>query len=535
MLSDQWFVSTKELARPAIEAAEKGKVRFHPARWEREYLRWLEQARDWCISRQIWWGHRIPVWTCQDCEKVIASIEDPATCPQCQGSDLVQDPDVLDTWFSSALWPFSTLGWPDDTPDLEYYYPTSTLITDRGILYFWVARMVMAGLRLMRNVPFSDVYVHGTILDDHGRKMSKSVGNGIDPIEMIEKYGADGVRASLVLLTVEGQDVRLSPSKFEMGRNFTNKVWNAARFAVARLAEGPPPAAPERGALTLADRWILSRLQRTVKAATEAFEEFRYHEAIRTIYEFVWNEFCAWYVELVKFRLRGTGEDAGVARAVLAHVLDRALRILHPICPFLTEELWSRLGEVAASREIDPDASAPPAEHVMVARWPEHDQSRLDEEAERVMSLLMEVVTGVRNIRSERSIPPRDEVPVIVSCHDESSLAILRSGSDVVRDLARASSVEVGVGAARPDGAAVSVLEHVQVFVPVAIDVQAEREHLTRQVEKEKKYLASIEGKLRNQQYLDRAPQDVIERDRAARAEVLAKIERLQANLDALQ
>jgi valyl-tRNA synthetase len=349
-LSDQWFVRMKELAAPAIDVAGRGKLRFHPARWKREYLRWLENVRDWCISRQIWWGHRIPVWTCRDCEKVIAAIEEPKTCPQCQSSDLEQDPDVLDTWFSSALWPFSTLGWPDDTPDLEYYYPTSTLITDRGILYFWVARMVMMGLRLMRNVPFTDVYVHGTILDEQGRKMSKSLGNGIDPIEMIDQYGTDAVRASLVLLSTEGQDLKLSPTKFEMGRNFVNKVWNAARFAVTRIAEGPPVAAPSGEALGFADRWILSRLQRAVREATDAFDGFRYHEAVTTIYRFVWNEYCDWYVELTKFSLREGGTGAQAARAVLAHVLDRSLRLLHPICPFITEELWTRLSEAAPFR-----------------------------------------------------------------------------------------------------------------------------------------------------------------------------------------
>jgi valyl-tRNA synthetase len=533
-LSDQWFVRMKELARPAIEAANRGKLRFHPPRWEREYMRWLEGVRDWCISRQIWWGHRIPIWTCRDCEKVIAAVEEPKACPQCQSTDLAQDPDVLDTWFSSALWPFSTLGWPEDTTDLEYYYPTSTLITDRGILYFWVARMVMMGLRLMRNVPFTDVYVHGTVLDEIGRKMSKSLGNGIDPIEMIEAYGADAVRASLVLLTSEGQDVRLAPSKFEMGRNFANKVWNAARFAVGRLAEKPPSGPPSPEHLALSDRWILSRLQRAVKTATEAFEAFRYHEAVRTVYEFVWNEFCAWYVELVKFRLKDEGSGADAARSVLAHVLDRSLRLLHPICPFLTEELWSRLGEIVKTREIETGGAPAPSGHLLHARWPEASDSLLDAEAEDTFSLLMEIVTSVRNVRSQRNVPPKDEVPVAVSCRDEATAGAVSPHVHVVENLARARPVTVGVGLDRPEGAATAVLDRAQVYVPIAVDVEAEREHLAKQLEKEQKFLQKIEGKLHNQQYLERAPRDVVDRDRKTRAEILERIEKLAGNLETL-
>ena len=448
-----------------------------------------------------------------------------------------QDPDVLDTWFSSALWPFSTLGWPDDTPDLEYFYPTSTLITDRGILYFWVARMVMMGLRLMRNVPFTDVYVHGTVLDEIGRKMSKSLGNGIDPIEMVEQYGADAVRASLVLLTSEGQDVRLSPAKFEMGRNFANKVWNAARFAVGRLEEKPPGPPPAAEHLALSDRWILSRLQRVIGTATEAFESFRYHEAIRTIYEFVWNEFCAWYVEIVKFRLKNGGAGADAARSVLAHVLDRSLRLLHPICPFLTEELWSRLGEVTKTREIEPGESEDALaadENLMTARWPKAADSRLDAAAEETFSLLMDIVTSVRNVRSQRDVPPKDEVPVTVSCSDERAAGILAPHVQIIEDLARAKPVVVGVGLERPEGAATAVLDRAQVFVPIAVDVEAERRQTAKKLGKERGYLRKLEGKLHNQQYLERAPREVIERDRKARAEVLARIEKLQKTLDTL-
>jgi len=533
-LSDQWFVKMKELAAPAIEIAKRGKLRFHPPRWEREYMRWLENVRDWCISRQIWWGHRIPVWTCRDCEKVIAWVDEPKACPQCQGTDLEQDPDVLDTWFSSALWPFSTLGWPEDTPDLEYYYPTSTLITDRGILYFWVARMVMTGLRLVRNVPFSDVYVHGTILDSQGRKMSKSLGNGIDPIEMIEKYGADAVRASLVLLSTEGQDLRLSPTKFEMGRNFANKVWNATRFAVSRIAEEPPQAAPAAAWLSFADRWILSRLQKTVRSATEAFDKFLYNDAVTTIYRFVWNEFCDWYVELAKFQLQEGGARASAARAVLAHVLDRSLKLLHPVCPYITEELWARLREAAPYRETDPAAAAPDSEQLIVAEWPKPNEKLFAPDIEDAMTLVQEVTTAVRNIRSQRDVPPKESVPVVVNCADEATAKTLGEHSGLVADLARAEPVEVGVELARPEDAAAAVLTKAQVFVKIAVDVAAETERLKKQLAKDEAYLAKLEGKLRNRNYLDRAPKDVIERDRAAREEALGRVQQLRENLKAL-
>lgn len=533
-LSDQWFVRMRELARPAIEAAERGKINFHPPRWKREYVRWLEQVRDWCISRQIWWGHRIPVWTCGDCEKVVAAVDPPEKCPQCRGGDLVQDPDVLDTWFSSALWPFSTLGWPDDTKDLEYYYPTSTLITDRGIIYFWVARMVMMGLRLVRNVPFTDVYVHGTVLDETGRKMSKSLGNGIDPIEMIERYGTDAVRASLVLLTSEGQDVKLSPTKFEMGRNFINKVWNAARYAVTRLAERPPEGPVPRETLAFSDRWILSRLQRALERATAAFGAFRYHEAVRTIYEFIWNEFCAWYVEITKFRLKEDTEDARAARLVLAHVLDRSLRMLHPIAPFVTEEIWSNLSRAAPFRELHGRAGTP-GEHLIVSSWPEPDGRLRDEGIEQAMALVQEVITAVRNIRARRAVQPREEIPVTVSCADEEAARVVSSQGYLIEQLARSRPLEVGTDLPRPEGAAVAVLSRAQVFVSVKKEgLEAERARLEKQLKAERGRLERIEDRLRNRQYIEKAPQEVVERDRSRREDIIAKIERLTKGLEGL-
>ncbi|MBM4044320.1 MAG: valine--tRNA ligase, partial [Planctomycetes bacterium] len=357
-LSDQWFVKMKPLAEKAMRATQKGHVAFYPERWSRIYLSWLEQVRDWCISRQIWWGHRIPAWYCQRCKHVAVARETPTACAKCKSANLKQDDDVLDTWFSSALWPFSTMGWPQDTPELAYYYPTSTLVTDRGIIYFWVARMVMMGLEMMGDVPYAHVYINSTVLDKDGRKMSKSHPETcLDPLELIETYGADAVRFTLMLLTAEGQDVRLIAErdesgrnvsqKFEMGRNFANKLWNAARFALMNLCSAPVMASADLPAASTAfeDRWILSRLNSVTERCTAALEKYQFNEAADTLYHFVWHEFCDWYLECIKPRLRETAEasDRAMAQAVLTRVLDSILRLLHPFTPYVTAEIWQHL------------------------------------------------------------------------------------------------------------------------------------------------------------------------------------------------
>ncbi|MFP4176468.1 MAG: valine--tRNA ligase, partial [Candidatus Brocadiia bacterium] len=376
-LSDQWFVKMRPLAEMAIEATRQSEVEFHPERWEDYYLGWLENVRDWCISRQIWWGHRLPVYYCQNCENPVVAREHPDCCPECGHEELRQDEDVLDTWFSSALWPFSTLGWPQKTEDLDRYYPTDVLVTDRGIIYFWVARMVMMGLELMDEVPFSDVLIHGTILDERGRKMSKSLGNGIDPIEMAEQYGADAVRFSLIMLTTEGQDIKLSESKFEMGRNFANKVWNASRFVLMNLEDtgdddvelSPDQLAANR---TFEDRWILSRLAYALNEVDDYLDELRTNESAQRIYDFFWHEFCDWYLEEAKLRLRESDDPVAraCARETLAEVLDTSLRMMHPFVPYLTEALWHQLRDVAEAG-APLTAESMNAEALIVADWPE--------------------------------------------------------------------------------------------------------------------------------------------------------------------
>ena len=529
-VSLQWFVSTKPLAAKALKACDEGKVSFWPPRWEKFYRSWLENVRDWCISRQIWWGHRLPAWHCDDCGEMTVAKVDPDACASCASENIHQDEDVLDTWFSSALWPFSTLGWPREKAEelLGYYYPTSVLVTDRGIIYFWVARMVMMGLEMMGKVPFDDVFIHGTILDEIGRKMSKSLGNGVDPIEMIDEFGADAVRYSLILLTTEGQDVRLSENRFQMGRNFANKLWNAARFAFMSL-EGPEPdfARAERG---FHDRWILSRFETARAEVTEALERFALNEAAVRVYDFVWHDFCDWYLELIKPVLREGGGSADAARATLARVLDGALRLLHPFVPFITEELWSDLGEVAPWRETDAGDGL-----LIRTPWPAENAELLWPDGERDLAALQDVVRGVRNIRSKMNIGPRVELTALCSV-DESMKTDLDALSPLIRNIAALSRFEVGRDLARPLASATHVGDGMRLYVPLAdfIDLDAERARLEKQREKFSGMIRANEAKLSNPNFVDKAPADIVERVKRQQAEAREKLEAVMESLAAL-
>jgi len=538
-LSEQWFVKMEPLAKAAIEATNRDKVVFHPQRWTKVYLQWLENVRDWCISRQLWWGHRIPIWYCDDCEKVIAAVEAPKVCPQCRSEHLRQDEDVLDTWFSSALWPFSTLGWPEETDDLDYYYPTDVLVTDRGIIYFWVARMVMMGLKVMRNVPFTDVYIHGTILDEFGRKMSKSAGNGIDPIEMIGRFGADAVRFSLIMLTAEGQDVRLAPTKFSMGRDFANKLWNASRFCLMKLSEGEPAGGeiPKKPSdLDFYDRWILSRMNRTVEAVTRVLEDFKFSEAARLVYDFVWHDFCDWYLELVKGRLSGRTSATSTLRArrTLVSVLDAILRLLHTIMPFITEEVWKHLGEAGPERGLLGDDSPEVPANVITAAWPEARAEFIDDAVEAEMAALQDVIRGVRNIRAKRRIAPGEKVKVTISCADDERKALLQVHIGTIAEIANTSPPELGIALPKPEGAAVEVLGGMQVFVPATGNIEAERERAGRELARQEKYFAAVDARLRNTQFLKKAPPEVVEKNERQRAEIVDKIEKLRKHIGSL-
>jgi valyl-tRNA synthetase len=514
-LSLQWFVCMKPLAEKAIAATRSGRVRFHPERWTSFYLQWLENVRDWCISRQLWWGHQIPIWYAADGTPYTGLDEAEARAEaekkHGKGVALTQDPDVLDTWFSSDLWPFSTLGWPDDTPDLAYYYPTSTLVTDRGIIFFWVARMVMMGEEMLGKEPFSHVYINGTILDKQGRKMSKSLGNGIDPVAMIEggidentklsyePHGADGVRFSLATLTTEGQDLKLWPEQFEDGQRFLTKLWNAGRFTLGNL-DGGPIGVRERledEALELEDRWILSRVAAAVRETTDCLEGFRYCDAAQRVRSLVWNDFCDWYVEAAKFRFAGgsASDTARVCRRVLVASLDVLLRLLHPFCPFITEELWHLLGDARS-------------ESIMIAPWPEAEAAHIRPDAERAFDLIQEVVRRVRKIRQERNLGAAETPGVLLSFPGEPPAIEER----LLRDLGKLEVVTTGRGLARPASCAVEVLPGLEIILPVpAADPEKETAALEKKRRDLEGYLQREEGKLRNPSFAQKAPVTVVE------------------------
>ena len=541
-LSDQWFVRMKPLAEKAIRATREGRVRFHPERWANFYLSWLENVRDWCISRQIWWGHRMPVYYCEDCEKTIVARQKPDNCP-CGCTDIRQEEDVLDTWFSSALWPFSTLGWPDQTPELKRYYPTNTLVTARDIIYFWVARMVMMGQEFMGREPFGDVFINATILDELGRRMSKSLGNGIDPIDMIESYGADAVRFSLVMLTTEGQDIKLSESKFEMGRNFANKVWNALRFAVMNVgagrAEAPAPGVGRaEAAQAIEDRWIVSRMTRAADAVTRCLEEFRMNEAAQAVYEFFWHDLCDWYLELSKFRLAQDADpaDRAAARQTLTEVLDTSLRLLHPFVPFLTEELWGHLKAAAQGAGL-PAAESMQADALLVSEWPRVRQELRDEGLEAEIEFVQGLIRAVRNIRREKNIRNIQPLQVSISCPDEATDGVLARHADLVRKMAVLEGLEHGVGLTRPPHSAALVVGTTQVFVHLQglIDVEQERARLRKQRKDVADHIHKIESKLKDAAFVANAPEDVVRRQMDRAAELREKLEKVMQNLAELE
>jgi valyl-tRNA synthetase len=544
-LSDQWFVRMRPLADAALTASGAEKVRFHPARWKRVYESWLENVRDWCISRQIWWGHRIPAWHCEN-GHVTVSRADPTQCAECGSKDLRQDEDVLDTWFSSSLWPFSTLGWPADDPMLRRFYPTSVLVTDRGIIYFWVARMVMMGLQMMGEAPFDQVYIHGTILDEQGRKMSKSLGNGIDPLDVIEQYGADAMRFTLVMLTVEGQDVKLSSEKFEMGRNFANKIWNASRFSLMNLAVGSGLSVGPDADLRIEDRWILIRLNNVVRETTNALDTFQFNVAARSIYEFAWNDFCDWYLEIIKPRLADTGKPSAV-RTVLAHVLDTTLRLLHPFMPHLTEEAWQLLKERMAKGNLDWAGVTFP-ETIMLASWPSvqftHtlvEAGDTDLELEITFSVLQNIISSLRNMRSNLAIPERKPLEVLISVpkdpKDTGFVEKLRRHERILKQLGHMERIEIGVALEKPAGSATDVVGQVQVFVPLkgVLDIDEERDRLQKKIEQKETYVAGLLRKLSEPNFLQRAPAEIVARERTRCTELEEEVAKLRASLKELE
>jgi valyl-tRNA synthetase len=511
-LSDQWFVRMAPLARPALEAYRDGTLTFIPERRGDDYAAWLEGIRDWCISRQLWWGHRIPVWYCQTegCSLTSVSRDDLSMCPAC-GGEVRQDEDVLDTWFSSWLVPFSSLGWPEQTPDLARFYPGHTIVSAPEIIFFWVSRMIMAGLHFMGEVPYSNVYLHGTVRDTQHRKMSKSLGNGIDPLEVIERYGADALRYSLVAGMAVGTDVILDPNdleaSFSPGRNFANKLWNAGRFILSNVSGPARPLAGRsrdvvrREELSLADRWIIARCDTTVREATEAYERFRLNDAAAAVYRFIWSDLADWYIEQIKPRLYGDQPGGDVARAVAVQTFDVALRLLHPVMPFVTEALWRRFPGRAG------DAS------ISVAPWPRPDERAVDAAALRDFGVVQELIGGIRAIRAEYGIQPGQAVRAAVS--EGTSDGALRREESTVRRLAKVSELTFGEARERVGGHAV-LSDGTSVFVPLgdAIDVERECQRLAAEVERLERLVDTQEKKLANAQFVSRAPVEVVDRER---------------------
>ncbi len=554
-LSTQWFVRMKPLAEPAIRGHRAGETVFHPERWGNVYARWLEEIRDWCISRQLWWGHRIPAWYCATCDAPHRVVEGdgtvrftdaatpivsrgrPTHCSRCGGQDLVQDPDVLDTWFSSWLWPFSTMGWPGDTADFRTFYPTDVLVTGPDIIFFWVARMIMAGYEFTGKAPFRDVFLHGLLCDEKGEKMSKSRGNGIDPLVMVDKFSADALRFALVILTAEGQDTRFSEGKVEEGRNYCTKLWNAARLLFPHL-EGLAACDPPKSD-RLEDRWILSRLGAAIRSIDDSFQAFRFNEAIRTAKEFFWNDFCDDYLEWIKSRLYGDeGEESKrTAAAIGARVFDAILRLTHPFMPFVTEELWQRLGDLVGGRSGDP-------EHLLRAAYPDPALAPLaDPEADAIAGLLSEVIREIRNVRSKYDVAPKQELAVHLTSTGAAApglrgdaLAVLRPLAPLIRRIAGVGRLAIEEGTLRPKQSSSAILGPVKVFVELGevADLSKEKTRIEKEIASRENSLANVRKKLENKAFVDNAPAEVVEQQRASGRRFEVELEELRRDLQEL-
>ena len=524
ILSRQWFVKMKPLAEPAIEAVRNGTIKFVPERFSKIYFNWMENIQDWCISRQLWWGHRIPAYYCQGCGEMTVAREQPDTCPICGSSNLEQDPDTLDTWFSSALWPFSTLGWPEKTKDLEYFYPTDVLVTGYDIIFFWVARMIFSGLEHMGKEPFSHVFIHGIVRDAQGRKMSKSLGNGIDPLEVIGKYGTDALRFALTTGNSPGNDLRFSTEKVEAGRNFANKIWNATRFVLMNFDEDADFSRVDRSKFTTADKWILSRANTLAREVTENLDNFELGIALQKIYEFIWEEFCDWYIELVKPRLFDREDPTRLeAQWVLNHVLGVAMKLLHPYMPFVTEEIYRNL--------INDDDS------IMISAWPVYDESMEFAGDERDMELIMDAIKAVRNIKAEMNVPPSKKNKLIFVAGD-SERRILEDGKRFIERLAGASEIVIQADKSGvPDDAVTAVLAGAEIFIPLEdlVDIAKELERLEKEKANLEKELERVNSKLSNEGFISKAPAKVVEEEQAKKVRYSEMYEKVLARIAILK
>ena len=516
-VSKQWFVKMEPLAKPAVEVVRNGEVKFVPERFDKTYFHWMENIKDWCISRQLWWGHRIPAYYCDDCGEVMVSAQEVHACSKCGGNHVHQDPDTLDTWFSSALWPFSTLGYPDDTKELEYFYPTDTLVTGYDIIFFWVARMIFSGVEHMGQVPFHTVLIHGLVRDAQGRKMSKSLGNGIDPLLVIDQYGADALRFTLATGNAPGNDMRFSDEKVKASRNFANKLWNAARFVLMYLGNDYSyPGLPKD--LAIEDKWILSKVNTLAKEVTDNLERFELGIAVAKLYDFIWDVFCDWYIEIAKIRLQ-SGEGADTAKAVLVYVLTDILKLLHPFMPFITEEIYQAIPH--------------DTESIMISKWPEYDPtlSFADEEAQ--MEKIMDAIRAIRNRRAEMNIPPSKKSKVYVETAFSDVFAV---GSEFIKRLAYASDVEIADAFGDLGNTVTIVTNDAKIYIPLGdlVDFEAEAKRLQKELAAAEEKLAFINKKLDNPGFVNKAPEKVVQQNRDEAAKLTEKIANLRSSLENL-
>lgn len=529
-LSLQWFVKTKPLAQPAIEAVKSGRTRIIPSLWEKTYFEWMENIKDWCISRQIWWGHRIPAWYCQSCGETIVDKKEPITCPKCTSTALEAETDVLDTWFSSALWPFSTMGWPEETPELKVFYPTSVLVTGFDILFFWVARMMMMGLKFMGEVPFRDVYIHGLVRDERGEKYSKTRGNVLDPLDLIHRYGADALRFTLAALTMPGSDIKLSEARTEGYRHFVNKIWNASRFVLMNLEDFDPeeihkPYPAEE--YSLPDRWIRVRLNRIIQGVRQALEEYKFNEATHLIYQFTWHEYCDWYLELVKPYLYQTSDRKRriLTQKNLYETLDILLRLLHPFMPFITEELWQRLLERKSK------------ESIMVAPYPEPENRFREGPWINEMEWVIELVTAIRNIRGEMNLPPGEKIEVLLRTEEEATVREKVERNRIFIDnLAKVKELRIGKELKKPPWSAFVQVQEVEIFIPMdPSHMESEKRRLQKEILKVEKEIAFVSKKLSNPQFLEKAPPEVVSQEKTKVVEYQLLKSKLEENLRRVQ
>jgi valyl-tRNA synthetase len=519
----------KELARPAIDVVKEGRVKFIPERYERNYLDWMENIRDWTISRQLWWGHRIPVWTTEQGEYIVARSEAEAI-EKSGGKPIKQDEDVLDTWFSSGLWPQAVLGWPKQTEDLATYYPTSVLTTARDIIYLWVSRMIMSGLYFIHEIPFEDVYIYATVLDEHGKRQSKSLGTGVDPLDVIKLYGADALRFALLVRAARGQDIRFAAIKggrqpqVEEARNFANKIWNASRFVLMNLGDAAGVAPRWVPSDALADRWILAEMNSTIEQVTSALNEYRLNEAAQTMYHFFWDSFCDWYIELSKSLVasREVTDEARAARCRIVYVLETSLRLLHPLMPHITEEIWQRLPHEGES--------------IMLASWPQSNHAREDQEARQQMETLIALITSVRNIRSELNVPPQSRPNLYVATGDFATGLLVTDNADQIKRLARVDQILLSETLPVLKSAARGVVSGMEIAVPLQglIDLDKERERIEKEMVRKENEARALAGRLDNVSFVERAPGNVVDETRARHEELIGEIEKLRATLSAL-